>query len=73
MRATLRYYRAAIRWKIVLAFLIWLAVYPLVCGFPWRASCQTNCPGWPCRTSADCDTGSGCSCSGSGTGPGVCR
>ena len=31
-----------------------------------------NCPGWPCRSNADCNTGGGCACSGSATGPGVC-
>ena len=55
-------------WAIV--FIAWVL---FAGGCAREASCQTNCPGWPCRTNADCDTGGGCSCSGSGTGPGVCR
>lgn len=53
-------------------FLIWLVAFPLACGFPWRVAHCTGCPGWPCSSNADCDTGGGCACAGTGTGPGVC-
>ena len=54
--------------KILLALLVLVALSTCAASAP----CD-NCPGWPCRSNADCDTGSGCACAGSGTGPGVCR
>lgn len=51
---------------LLVFFGVWLLF--LAC----EAACD-NCPGWPCRTNADCDTGSGCACSGTATGPGTCR
>lgn len=53
----------------------WITLFSLLTlgGYLWVADAHcAGCPGWPCTSSAQCDTGSGCACSGSGTGPGVC-
>lgn len=54
--------------KILLALLI-VALFSVCSAAPTYCD---NCPGWPCQSNADCNTGGGCACAGSGTGPGVC-
>jgi hypothetical protein len=62
------------RLQLACAIALFLLVLVTSQLIPWRASCQTgNCPGWPCRTNADCQTGGDCACSGTQTGVGHCR